>query len=363
MANVTRHINATAGGSAYEILIGGGILREAFLRKELSPFERIAVIAGSRVYELHRAYIEEALDVIRGRCRLIFFDDSEENKSYAYAGRFLEKFIEYGLNRKSAVIGIGGGVVGDFTGYCAGLFMRGIPVIHVPTTLLAMVDSSIGGKAAVNLSVGKNIAGVFRQPRMVVSDTLFLGTLPDGELRNGLTEALKHGLIGEPTTLGILQGNSMETIRREEVINRLVALSASFKAGIVEKDERESGLRAILNFGHTVGHAIESFMEYRGISHGGAVAAGIRVKMEAMRRMGLVSDGDAVRVGSLIDRYGLAERTPGLDIDGVIDHMAYDKKNFGGAVNFVLLDGLGKPKINQQIPADLLKEVMSETLT
>ena len=130
----------------------------------------------------------------------------------------------------------------------------------------------------------------------------------------------------------------------------------------MEKDERESGLRAILNFGHTVGHAIESFLGYRGISHGEAVAAGIRVKMEAMRRMGLVSDGDAARVAAIIDRYGLSERTAGLDIDGVIGHMAYDKKNFGGAVNFVLLDGPGKPKINQHIPADLLKSVMTDVL-
>lgn len=363
MADVIRHISASAGGAAYEILIGSGILGESLRRKELYPFERIAVIAGARVYDLHRPYIDEALAGIRDRCRFLVFDDSEENKSYAHAGRFLEKFIESGLNRKSAIIGIGGGVVGDFAGYCAGLYMRGVPVVHVPTTLLAMVDSSIGGKAAVNLSVGKNIAGVFRQPLMVVSDPVFIGTLPDGELKNGIAEALKHGLVGEPHTLGLLQANDLTSIRGRDAVERLVALSASFKAGVVEKDERESGLRAILNFGHTVGHAIESFMEYRGISHGGAVAAGIRVKIEAMRRMGLVTEGDAARVGTLIDRYGLAERMEGLDVDGVIGHMAYDKKNFGGAVNFVLLDGLGKPRINQHIPPDLLKRVMTEVLT
>ena len=207
MADVIRHIAAAAGGASYEILIGSSILGESLHREELAPFERIAVIAGSRVYGLHRQYVDDALDGIRDRCRLMFFDDCEENKSYLQPAEFLEKFIETGLNRKSAVIGIGGGVVGDFAGFCAGLYMRGVPVVHVPTTLLAMVDSSIGGKAAVNLSVGKNIAGVFRQPRMVVSDTVFLGTLPDGELRNGLTEALKHGLIGESSTLELLESN------------------------------------------------------------------------------------------------------------------------------------------------------------
>jgi 3-dehydroquinate synthase len=357
-----RQIKAAAGGDTYEILIGGAILRESLRRDELSAFERIAVIAGSRVYELHRAYIEEALEGIQGRGHLLIFDDSEENKSYACAGQFLEKFLEIGLNRKSAVIGIGGGVVGDFTGYCAGLYMRGVPVVHVPTTLLAMVDSSVGGKAAVNLSVGKNIAGVFRQPRMVVSDTVFLGTLPDEEFRNGLSEALKHALIGEASTLGLLEGNTITTIRREDVTEQLVALSASFKVGVVEKDERERGLRAILNFGHTIGHAIESFMGYRGISHGEAVAMGMRVKMEAMRRLDLVSVSDAARVAAIIDRYGLAARKPGLDVDGIIGHMAYDKKNFGGSINFVLLDGPGKPRINQRIPVDLLKSVMKEIL-
>ena len=161
-----------------------------------------------------------AMGPLGKRCRLMLMDDGEESKNYAYAGRFLEQFIESGMNRKSAVIGVGGGVVGDFAGYCAAVYMRGIPVIHVPTTLLAMVDSSIGGKVAVNLSVGKNIAGVFHQPAMVVSDSRFLATLPDREFGNGLAEALKHGCIGEEGTLPLLEGNDRESIKAVDNVSR-----------------------------------------------------------------------------------------------------------------------------------------------
>lgn len=362
MGEMTRAITARAGAHSYDVLIGSSILPASLARPEMAGFERVAVVASSRVYGLHRDYIDESLSVLGDRCDLMLYEDSEENKSYGRAEEFLEKFIGGKMNRRSAVIGIGGGVTGDFAGFCAGLYMRGVPVVHVPTTLLAMVDSSLGGKVAVNLSVGKNIAGLFHQPRLVVSDVRFLGTLPDEEFRNGLSEALKHGLIGEDTTLGLLERNDPASIRDESAVADLVARSVSFKTGVVERDERESGLRAILNFGHTVGHAIESHLGYRGVSHGEAVAAGMRVTTEISRRLGFLSDEEAGRVRALIERYGLIRRRWGLDPDGVIGHMEYDKKNFAGAINFVLLKGLGRPLINQRIPPDLLKGVMKEIL-
>jgi 3-dehydroquinate synthase len=362
MEGVMRHISASAGGAAYEILIGESILPGALRGEALRHYESVAVIASSRVYDLHRAYIDESLEALRGRFHFLLMDDLEENKSYAMAGRFLESFIEKKLTRRSAVIGIGGGVVGDFAGFCAGLYMRGIPVVQVPTTLLAMVDSSIGGKVAVNLSVGKNIAGLFRQPSLVISDVRFLETLPDREFRDGLTEAFKHGLIGDAGTLSLFEGSDPAAIRKPERVGGLVALSASFKSGIVEQDEREQGRRAILNFGHTVAHAIESFCGYRGVSHGGAVAAGIVVMVEVSRRLGLLSDIEAARAREIINEYGLAAKLSGLDIDGVIEHMLYDKKNFGGSVNFVLLGGLGNPEINMQVPVDMLKKAMAEII-
>ena len=353
-------IKASAGSASYEILIGNSFLHDALRRPEVSSAERIAVIVSARVDELHGEYVRRSLGDLRGRSVLLLMDDREENKSYAHAERFLEKFIAEKLNRRAIVIGIGGGVVGDFAGFCSGVYMRGIPVIHVPTTLLAMVDSSIGGKAAVNLTVGKNIIGLFHQPFLVVSDLHFLESLPAGEVTNGLAESLKHGIIGDNAALELLEGNGPDSLRRVEVISELVAASARFKSAIVERDEREAGLRSILNFGHTIGHAIESSMGYRGISHGQAVAAGIRIKVEVCRRMGLLSEAEAGRVNTVIQRYGLMPEGPDLDIDQVIRHMEYDKKNFGDAINFVLLAGLGNPRINQRIPIDVLKQVMVE---
>jgi 3-dehydroquinate synthase len=362
MDGMTRVIAASAGSASYRIMIGNSILREALGGDAAKGFESIAVVVSARVYGLHRGYIDEALAALGGRHCLVPMDDGEESKNYAYAGRFLEQFLEAGLTRKSAVIGIGGGVVGDFAGYCAAVYMRGIPLIHVPTTLLAMVDSSIGGKVAVNLSAGKNIAGMFHQPALVVSDARFLSTLPEREFRNGLAEALKHGCIGEEGTLPLLEENDRGSIQNGDRVAALVALSAAFKARIVQEDEREHGVRAILNFGHTVGHAIESALSFRGITHGEAVAVGMRVKVEAARRTGMLTDEEAGRVVRLIDRYGLMPLTAGLDRDAIMEHMKYDKKNFGGAINFVMLRGLGNPMINQRIPGELMKEVMADVL-
>ncbi len=362
MAEVTRTVSATVGGASYNVHIGSSILPAALALKELDAYERVGVIASARVYGLHRDYIEESLSVLGDRRFLLLYDDSEENKCYARAEEFLEKFIAMKMNRKSAVIGIGGGVTGDFAGFCAGVYMRGVAVVHVPTTLLAMVDSSLGGKVAVNLSVGKNIVGLFHQPRLVVSDVRFLETLPDREFRNGLSEALKHALIGEPSTLGILEQNDLPSIRKDITAVDLVAHSVLFKTGVVERDERENDLRAILNFGHTIGHAIESHLGFRSVSHGEAVAAGMRIKAEISRRLGFLSDGEAELVRAVIGRYGLMRERWGLDVDSIIKHMEYDKKNFGGAINFVLLKGLGKPFINQQIPDELLNDVMKEVV-
>lgn len=355
-------ITAHAGTSTYDILVGASILAKTFECGAVSSAESIAIIVSSRVYEIHRDRIESAYNSLRSKCHLFLMDDGENNKNYAYAEQFLNHFIEKKLNRKSIVVGIGGGVVGDFAGYCAGVYMRGIPVVHVPTTLLSMVDSSIGGKVAVNLSVGKNIVGLFYQPLLVVSDISFLETLPDDEFKNGYAEAIKHGLIGDTDTLQLMESNDPISIKRMEIISRLVSQSVLFKSKIVASDEREKGLRAILNFGHTVGHAIESYREYKGVSHGEAVAMGMRIKVEISRRMGLLTDSDASLANHLIDKYGLRKINPDLDLDAVIGHMAYDKKNFGGSINFVLLNGLGTPMINQQISLDMLKKVLEEII-
>ena len=360
MAGVRYTISATTESASYDILIGSSFLPDACRRREISGSERIALIVSARTYELHHQYVRKSLDYLWDRLILLPMDDREENKSYSYAEQYFEKFVSEKLNRRSIVICVGGGVVGDFAGFCAGAYMRGIPVIHVPTTLLAMVDSSIGGKVAVNLTVGKNIVGLFHHPSLVISDVQFLQSLPEAEFKNGLTESFKHGLLGDDRTLELLEKNGPASIKREDAISELVALSASFKSGIVTKDEREAGLRSILNFGHTVGHAIESSFSHKGISHGQAVAAGIKIKIEASRRMSLLTGEEAARVYEIMSRYRLLPEKIDLDVERVIRHMEYDKKNFGNAIQFVLMHGLGNPRINQRIDSDLLKEVMVE---
>lgn len=361
MAGKINSIIVKAGRESYPITIGNGILHSISVLDELGSFDVITVVVSSLVYEIQETYINEFLSKLPAY-ELMLMADGEENKNYRYAEMFLEKMLDIGMTRNSLVIGIGGGVVGDFAGFCASVYMRGIKVIHIPTTLLAMVDSSIGGKVAVNLSSGKNIIGTFHQPSMVISDTSFLTTLVDDEFKNGLTEVLKHGLIGDRATVRILENNDFETIRNDSILTELIYLSASFKAAIVEDDEKEKGKRAILNFGHTIGHAIESYMEYKDISHGEAVAMGIKVKAEISRRLGLLSNDEVLRIGSLLKKYNLFREDVSLEIEKVIEHIKYDKKNREGKTNFVLIKGIGNPLFNQQIDDNLLFTVMSEIL-
>lgn len=353
-----KEITVSTGDKSYSAVIGELSLdRINGVVDKLAP-DRIALVISSKVYTLHKEYIEDSLDFFH-KCAVFFMEDSEKNKNYDYAGGFLENFIESGLSRKSLVIAIGGGVVGDFAGYLAALYMRGIPVIQVPTTLLAMVDSSIGGKVAVNLSHGKNMAGAFHQPVMAVSDLRFLETLPEDELKNGLSEVLKHGLLGERETISILNKNDLKSILDMDVMEELIERSVAFKASIVSGDEKEGGRRAILNFGHTTAHSIESLMEYNGISHGRAVAIGIVAAMKISGKMGWITGSDVEHTKKLIDKYRLCNTMSKLDPVKICEHMKFDKKNYGGRIKFVLLKGMFNPEFNVEVDERLLKEVLS----
>jgi len=344
--------------ASYDIRIGVSLLDSIETESLIAGAERIGLIVSRTVFGLHRGRLERFMRKA-GKYELIEMDDGEENKNYRYAERFFEWMLARGFTRKSVIFAAGGGVVGDFAGYCAALFMRGVPVVHIPTTLLAMVDSSIGGKVAVNISAGKNIVGAFYQPCAVVEDISFLSTLPDDELKNGIAETVKHAFLGEQELLDLLLAHDLHSIRNEPVMEELIFRSAGYKAGVVGRDEREAGLRAILNFGHTAGHAIESVMEYRGISHGEAVAVGLRAAMAISRRMGYLDDETMRRFDDCIERYGLAGKRIGLDPSKVISHMKYDKKNFDGRIQFVLLKAIGSPAYNQPVDEALLADVIA----
>ncbi|MBN1532510.1 MAG: 3-dehydroquinate synthase [Spirochaetes bacterium] len=354
MAEHRERVTARAGGVDYDILIGRGALDALGDVPGARGADGIAAMVSGEVMRLHGGYIAQRLGDF-GRCEMLPLEDGEEHKSFREAGRFLDLLLRKGFSRSSMVLAIGGGVAGDFAGFVASVYMRGIPFVQVPTTLLSMVDASIGGKVAVNLRAGKNIVGSFHQPLAVIADTLFLDTLPDRQMLNGLAEIVKHGIIGDMETLEILERAPAGALRDPALLDRLIARSALFKSSVVERDERESGLRKILNFGHTVGHAIESSMEYGGMLHGEAVAAGMYIKLEIMRKLSMISGEDHDRIAVIFKRYGLLSGASDIDTEEVIRHMAYDKKNRSGQVLFVLLDGIGRPVTDRPLDGDLLR--------
>ncbi|MCL1911492.1 MAG: 3-dehydroquinate synthase [Leptospirales bacterium] len=359
-----KEIEAVIGSSRYTVQIGRQIMmNSAELRKKLSV-GKCAVVLSNHLYDLHWEYLMELLGAYTNK-ELFLMQDSEENKSYLYAEKFLQGFADKRLTRDSIVWSIGGGVVGDFAGYCASLYMRGINIIQCPTTLLAMVDASIGGKVAVNLHSGKNLAGGFLQPLLVVCDTLFLSTLPEKEIKCGLAEIIKHALVGDTASLEILLKHNLVSVQNEDVLSELIYNSVKFKLSVVSQDEKELSLRSILNFGHTVGHAIESLMEYKGISHGEAVAAGILAESRISRDMGLLSSAEQEKITALLKQYGMGDKSISCNAQDVIEHMKFDKKNAGDSIRFVLLKEPGLPLYGDSVPNvpdDIIISALKETL-
>ena len=357
MGKSIKTVIARTKNKTYTILIGQSVLSQIKKIDDILLKDRFAIIASRNVLQLHQHVIEKALTKYTNY-DIFPMEDGEKNKNFRYAEVFLNKMLKSGYTRKSVMIGIGGGVVGDFTGFIASIFMRGIPIIHMPTTLLAMVDSSIGGKVGVNLSAGKNIVGLFHQPEVVISDINFIKTLPENELKNGLTEVLKHALIGDKGLLKLFHENDLKSITRTDTIEKIVYSSALFKSRIVQKDEHEKSVRAILNFGHTAGHAIESLLKYSKISHGEAVAIGLLIEMEISKRFGWLSEEEIKGIKNIITRYNLIYNNYKLNADAVMQHMKYDKKNISGKIKFVLLKGLRNPVYNQEVEPKIVKDAI-----
>jgi len=266
-----------------------------------------------------------------------------------------------GADRSSVLIAFGGGVIGDVTGFLASIYMRGIDFIQVPTTLLAQVDSSVGGKTGVNLTTGKNLIGSFHHPRLVMADTAMLRTLPPTELRAGLFESLKAGLIADGALFNYIEEHTNALLRLSpERLTHVIAESVRIKTDVVKKDERESGLRMILNFGHTIGHAIEALTHYRGLLHGEAVGWGMRVAVEASRQRGL-PDADADRVLAAIDALGLPP-LPRLTARRLLNAAGADKKHISGVRHFVLLDRIGEARVVKDISDGELMQAIGRGL-
>jgi 3-dehydroquinate synthase len=285
--------------------------------------------------------------------------DGEVYKDWSSVSTILDALVAGGADRKSLVVALGGGVIGDVAGFAASVYMRGIRFVQVPTTLLAQVDSSVGGKTGINHPQGKNLIGAFHQPQLVISDTSTLRTLPDRELSAGLAEVLKHGLLADREYFeAVVHDTAALRARDSAVLARVIARSCQIKAGVVERDERESGERALLNLGHTFGHAIEALTGYGRWLHGEAVGCGMVLAADLSHRAGLLARESLDPIRSAMDAAGLPVRIDGLSAEAAIRSMRGDKKSEAGEIRFILLERIGRA-VQRTVPDSVLRATLS----
>jgi 3-dehydroquinate synthase len=347
-------------GNSYEIHIGENILdRMGLILAKNNWAERIIIITDTDIDSFHGDRVETALRKTDLRVDRITVPPGEAAKGMRTVLSVVEKLIALGADRSTALIALGGGVIGDLTGFTASIFMRGIPVIQIPTTLLAQVDSGIGGKTGVDTDAGKNILGTFHQPKEVFIDLSFLETLPEAQFRSGLAEVIKYGVIEAPELLDVIEiAAAAGGLRESAFLERIITTACRIKKGVVELDECDRGVRRILNFGHTVGHAVEAASAYM-LSHGEAVAIGMVAAAILSEQIHYLTADDRRRIVSVIRAVGLPDRIPGnLDLEEIVARIARDKKKKGETVHFVLLKKLGVPIVNGGIPEKMMKKTL-----
>ena len=352
-------LSVALGARSYPIHIGAGILGQPSL---YAPYVRgvAAVVSNTVVAPLYLQEVRAALEAAGARVVPVIVEEGEQAKRWEVLEQVFDSLLAARCGRDSVLVALGGGVVGDLAGFAAAVYQRGVDYLQVPTTLLAQVDSSVGGKTAINHARGKNMIGAFHQPRAVIADMATLDTLPDRELRAGLAEVIKHGAALDATFLGWLEANVEQLLARDRAaLGYAVRRSCELKAAIVAEDERESGGRALLNFGHTFGHAIETASGYGSWLHGEAVAAGMVMAAELSARVGLLAASDSARLRRLIGRAGLPVAPPPIDETRWLELMALDKKSARGRVRFVLLERLGKATLESGVNEPLLRQVLS----
>jgi len=341
-------------GRRYDIRIGMGLLGNPESYQGLGGGHAV-VVTNDTVGPLYAQPLVDALSVHFKEVGQVSLPDGEAYKTWQSLDHILTTLLASACDRKTVLFALGGGVVGDLTGFAAACYMRGIDFVQVPTTLLAQVDSSVGGKTAINHPLGKNMVGAFHQPLRVVADLSVLDTLAPAELAAGLAEVIKYGPIADATFLDWIEAHLPDLLAREpQAMAYAVQRSCEIKAQIVAADERESGLREILNFGHTFGHAIEAGVGYGGWLHGQAVGCGMVMAADLSVRLGLLPEADAQRLQQLIARTGLPVQGPGLGAEPLLALMRVDKKAQDGAVRFVLLDRLGHAVVRPVGDQDVL---------
>jgi 3-dehydroquinate synthase len=347
------------GERSYPIHIGSGLLDQAALLQPAIPRKRVAIVSNTTVAPLYLGRLRQTLQQIGVESHEIILPDGEAYKNSDTLNLVYDALLRNHCERSTPLIALGGGVIGDMTGYAAATYLRGVPFIQIPTTLLAQVDSSVGGKTGINHPLGKNMIGAFYQPKLVLADTDTLNTLPDNELSAGLAEVIKYGLIRDLPFLGWLEQNIDKLMARDtDALQYAIARSCENKAEVVAADERESGERALLNLGHTFGHAIESGMGYGNWLHGEGVSAGTVMAADLSRRLGWISEQDVQRVRSLFEQARLPVVAPDLGADRYLELMGLDKKVEGGKMRFVLLRQVGQAVVYGEVPPDILRQTL-----
>ncbi|HXF65611.1 MAG TPA: 3-dehydroquinate synthase [Burkholderiales bacterium] len=354
-------LTVTLASRSYPIYIGPGLLARAELIAARLPQKKAAVITNEVVAPLHLAPLKRALEECGVEVVTVTLPDGEAHKNWETLNRIFDALLECRCERGTALIALGGGVIGDLAGFAAAVYLRGVPYIQVPTTLLAQVDSAVGGKTAINHPRGKNMIGAFYQPLAVIADTDTLATLPRRELAAGLAEVIKYGLIRDHAFFAWLEANLARLLGREaEALGYAIERSCANKAEVVARDERERGERALLNFGHTFGHAIEAGLGYGQWLHGEAVAAGMVLAARLSRRLGLIGAQEVERITALIAAAGLPVHPPDLGLARYLELMGRDKKVAGGRIRFVLLRRIGEAFLSEEVPHAALAEVLGE---
>ncbi|WP_198320769.1 3-dehydroquinate synthase [Azohydromonas aeria] len=354
----TRELRIDLGERSYDIRIGCGLLDAPESWSGLPRAAQALIVSNTTVAPLYAQRLHTALARHHERVLQVALHDGEAHKDWATLNLIFDALLENECDRRTVLYALGGGVVGDMAGFAAACYMRGVPFVQVPTTLLAQVDSSVGGKTAINHPRGKNMIGAFYQPRRVICDLDVLDTLPQRELSAGLAEVIKYGPIADPAFLDWIEAN-LDALRAldKAALSHAVRRSCEIKAAVVAADERESDLRAILNFGHTFGHAIEAGLGYGEWLHGEAVGCGMVMASELSARLGLVPAEFPARMRRLVERAGLPVRAPALPEEQWLALMRLDKKALSGEIRFVLIDGLGKA-VQRGAPEGLVREVI-----
>jgi 3-dehydroquinate synthase len=362
MQTITVGLASVPADRSYPIHIGSGILGQAALISSRLPRKRVAVVSNATVAPLYMDGLCSVLESQGVACIPIILPDGEEHKNWQTLNLIYDALLASRCERNTPIIALGGGVVGDLAGFAAATYLRGVPFIQIPTTLLAQVDSSVGGKTGINHPLGKNMIGAFYQPQVVVIDVNTLNTLPERELRAGLAEVIKYGLIRDSDFFTWVEHNISKLLARDiPVMVEAIERSCRHKAQVVEADERESGLRALLNLGHTFGHAIENAMGYGNWLHGEAVAAGTMMAAELSRLLNMISKNDMERIRALYLQAGLPVQAPDLGMERYLRLMELDKKVEGGRMRFVLLKSIGEAEVHSDIPGEILAKIFPDS--